>query len=334
MITVKQKVLSILEEQKGESISGTSLANNLSVSRNAVWKAIKSLQGEGYDITAVTNKGYCLSSGNDILSEHSIKPYLNDNTMKLRIEVHKSVGSTNTLLKELAINNEAEGKIIIAEEQTEGRGRFGRSFYSPSKTGIYMSILLRPKMTAEESLFITTSAAVAVAKAIEKIAGCQAKIKWVNDIYCDGKKVCGILTEAAIDFESGGLEYAVLGIGINILKPENDFPVDLKAIATSILKKETYLPNTKSQLIAEILNNFFQYYYNSSNKEVLEEYRNRSFLLGKEIMVMSGGKEERALAKDIDDKGQMVVEFPDGTVKALNSGEVSILPVSEGNKID
>lgn len=331
MFSVKEQVLSILEEKKGESISGASLAKHLSVSRNAVWKSIKSLQNEGYAITAVTNKGYCLSSGNDILSKQSIDPYLVGNTKKLRIEVHKSLGSTNTLLKELATSGEEEGKVIIAEEQTEGRGRFGRSFYSPSKTGIYMSILLRPKMTAEESFFITTSAAVAVARAIEKISDCKAEIKWVNDVYCNGKKVCGILTEAAVDFEGGGLEYAVVGIGINILKPKEDFPKDLKDIATSILRTESYSANVRSQLIAEILNNFFEYYENSQGKEFLEEYRNRSFLLGKEIMVVSGGKKEKAVAMNIDDKGQMVVKLPDGKIKTLFSGEVSVIPANRGN---
>lgn len=330
MVTVKQQVLSILEGKKGESISGVALAKDLSVSRNAVWKAIKSLQNEGHAITAVTNKGYCLSSNNDILSKQSIDTYLSDNTKGLTIEVHKTVTSTNTLLKESAIHGESEGKVIIAEEQTEGRGRFGRSFYSPSKTGIYMSILLRPKMTAEESQFITTSAAVAVARAIEKISGCEAKIKWVNDVYCSGKKVCGILTEAAIDFESGGLEYAVVGIGINISKPEGDFPKELKDIATSILGEERCSANIKSKLIAEILNGFWEYYENSSGKEFLEEYRNRSFLLGKEIMVVSGGKQERALAMDIDDKGQMVVKLPNGKIKTLFSGEVSVIPANRG----
>lgn len=334
MLTVKQRVLSILEERKGESISGEVLAKELFVSRNAVWKAIKSLQSEGYTIAAVTNKGYCLSTGNDILSNESIKPYLNNSIKKLRIEVHKSLESTNTLLKELAIAGEPEGKVVIAEEQTGGRGRFGRTFYSPAKTGIYMSILLRPKMTAEDSLFITTSTAVAVARAIEKVAHCEAKIKWVNDIYCQGKKVCGILTEAAVDFESGGLEYAVVGIGINILEPEDDFPEELKNIATSILGNKNYSPTLRSQLVAEILNNFFEYYYNSKDKEFLEEYRNRSFLLGKDILVISGDKKERALAMDIDDSGQMIVKLLDGTIKTLVSGEVSTLPVSEGNRGD
>ncbi len=191
-MSAKQHVLSVLEQNKGNSVSGARLAGELSISRNAVWKAIKALQSEGYAISAVPNKGYCLSEENDILSVESITPYLADNLKELSLMVHKSVTSTNTLLKELAGEGEKEGKVLIAEEQTGGRGRLGRKFYSPAKTGIYMSILLRPKLTVDDALFITTSAAAAVAEAIESVTGCEASIKWVNDIYCNGKKVCGI----------------------------------------------------------------------------------------------------------------------------------------------
>ena len=326
-LSSKQQVLSVLEENKGKSVSGSKLAGELSISRNAVWKSIKTLQEEGYSITASTNKGYCLSSENDILSSQSITPYLSGNAVKLRLEVQKSVVSTNSLLKELAIQGEAEGKVLIAEEQTCGRGRLGRDFYSPAKTGIYMSILLRPKMTVEDSLFITTSAAVAIAKAIEKIADCEAKIKWVNDIYCNGKKVCGILTEAGIDFEGGGLEYAVIGIGINVSKPKGGFPEELTNIATALFSSNKYSSDLRSQLVAEILNNFWIYYENISNKTFLTEYRDRSLLIGKEINVISGENSTRALALEIDDKARLVVKLSDGEIKTLSSGEVSIRPI-------
>ena len=326
-MSAKQHVLSVLEENKGKSVSGAKLAGELSISRNAVWKSIKTLQEEGYSISATTNKGYCLSSENDILSSQSITPYLTGNAVNLRLEVQKSVVSTNSLLKELAIQGEAEGKVLIAEEQTSGRGRLGRDFYSPAKTGIYMSILLRPKLTVEDSLFITTSAAVAVAKAIEKIADCEAKIKWVNDIYCNGKKVCGILTEAGIDFEGGGLEYAVIGIGINISKPEGGFPDELTNIATALFSSNKYSSDLRSQLVAEILNNFWIYYENISNKTFLTEYRERSILIGQEINVISGDTSRRALALEIDDNARLVVKLSDGEIKTLSSGEVSIRPI-------
>lgn len=325
-MSAKQHVLSVLEANRGQAISGSKLAQELSISRNAVWKAIKGLQDEGYAITAVTNKGYSLSDDNDILSSQSIEPYLGSCKENLRIEVHKTITSTNTVMKELAGQGELEGKVLIAQEQTEGRGRLGRSFYSPP-TGIYMSILLRPKMTIEDSLFVTTTAAVAVTKAIETIAKCEAKIKWVNDIFCNGKKVCGILTEAGIDFESGTLDYAVVGIGINVAYPKEGFPDELKEIATSIFDKNLYSANARSQLVAEILNNFWEYYKNSTMKSCLDEYRKRSFLIGQEINVMLGDTTQKAIAIDIDDKARLVVKYPDGEIKTLHSGEVSIRPI-------
>ncbi|QHQ60557.1 biotin--[acetyl-CoA-carboxylase] ligase [Anaerocolumna sedimenticola] len=325
-MSAKQHVLSVLEKNKGKSVSGAKLAQELFISRNAVWKAIKSLQLEGYDITAVPNKGYCLSEDNDILSVESIIPYLSDHIRPVNLEVRKSVTSTNTILKELASEGEAEGKVLIAEEQTGGRGRLGRNFYSPARTGLYMSILLRPKVKVEDSLYITTSAAVSVAKAIEKVTGCEAKIKWVNDIFCDGKKVCGILTEAGVDFEGGGLEYCIVGMGINVARPQGDFPDEIKEIAGGIFEPNRYSSNLRSKLAAEILNYFWGYYSEFSKKAFIDEYRRRSFLIGKEVNIISGDQLQNAKALDIDENARLVVQLPDGEIKTLSSGEVSIRP--------
>lgn len=326
-MSVKQHVLSVLEQNKGNSVSGARLAGELSISRNAVWKAIKALQSEGYAISAVPNKGYCLSEENDILSVESITPYLADNLKELSLMVHKSVTSTNTLLKDLAGAGEKEGKVLIAEEQTGGRGRLGRKFYSPAKTGIYMSILLRPKLTVDDALFITTSAAAAVAEAIESVTGCEASIKWVNDIYCNGKKVCGILTEAGVDFEGGGLEYCIVGIGINVARPLEDFPEELKDIADGIFETRLYSSDLRSRLAAEILNRFWGYYKEFHNKNFIKEYRERSFLIGREISVLMGDKQEKATALDIDERARLIVKLTNGEIKALSSGEVSVRPV-------
>lgn len=326
-MSAKQHVLSVLEQNKGNSVSGARLAGELSISRNAVWKAIKALQSEGYAISAVPNKGYCLSEENDILSVESITPYLADNLKELSLLVHKSVSSTNTLLKELAGEGEKEGKVLIAEEQTGGRGRLGRKFYSPAKTGIYMSILLRPKLTVDDALFITTSAAAAVAEAIESVTGCNASIKWVNDIYCNGKKVCGILTEAGVDFEGGGLEYCIVGIGINVARPLEDFPEELKDIADGIFETRLYSSDLRSRLAAEILNKFWGYYKEFHNKNFIKEYRNRSFLIGREVSVLMGDKLEKATALDIDERARLIVKLTNGEIRALSSGEVSVRPV-------
>lgn len=323
-MNLKQQVLIKLETNRGISISGAKLAKELYVSRNAIWKAIKSLQDEGYFINAVTNKGYCLTDSNDILSAQSIIKYLKDETKDLRLEVFKTVSSTNTVLKNAAEAGESEGKVIIAEEQTGGRGRMGREFYSPPDTGIYMSILLRPTITAMESLFITTAAAVAVARAIETVAGCTASIKWVNDIYCYGKKVCGILTEGALDLENGKLKYAVLGIGINVIPPKEDFPDELKKIATAIFKDNDYTADGKSRLAAQVLNHFWSYYESLEQRKFMEEYRRRSFILGKEINIIAGDVTKKAIALGIDDECRLIVREEDETINALSSGEVSI----------
>lgn len=319
-MTVKEHILKLLENNRGKYYSGQDIAEEINVSRAAVWKAVKQLQADGYRIDAVSNKGYCMSDDNDIISADSIKKHL---TVPINnIEVYKTVTSTNDLAKQYALDLKPEGTVIVAREQTAGRGRKGRSFYSPSSTGVYISVLLRPELTAEKTLYITTAAAVAVAKAIEKISGKEAKIKWVNDIFVDGKKVCGILTEGAIDFETGKMQYAVLGIGVNIKKPENDFPSEIQNIAGSVF--DTTDKEVSSIIVAEILNNFMNYYKNLANKPFYEEYKKRMFLIGKHLTVYSGKDSYPAVAIDLDKELSLIVKDENGNIKKLNTGEVSI----------
>lgn len=319
-MTVKEHILKLLENNRGKYYSGQDIAEEINVSRAAVWKAVKQLQADGYRIDAVSNKGYCMSDDNDIISSDSIKKYL---TVPINnIEVYKTVTSTNDLAKQYALDLKPEGTVIVAREQTAGRGRKGRSFYSPMSTGVYISVLLRPELTAEKTLYITTAAAVAVAKAIEKISGKEAKIKWVNDIFVDGKKVCGILTEGAIDFETGKMQYAVLGIGVNIKKPENDFPSEIQNIAGSVF--DTTDKEVSSIIVAEILNNFMNYYKNLASKPFYEEYKKRMFLIGKQLTVYSGKDSYPAVAIDLDEELSLIVKDENGNIKKLNTGEVSI----------
>lgn len=324
-MSVKDKTLSVLENNKGIYISGEDLAKELFVSRNAIWKAIKSLKNDGYNISSVNNRGYCLSTDTDILSSQSISKYLNKDNNYFNIKVYKTINSTNSAIKELAINGEKEGTVIIAEEQTEGRGRFGRKFHSPKKAGIYMSILLRPQMHSSRAFLITTATAVAIAEAIENISNKKIKIKWVNDIYCDNKKVCGILTEASFDFESGIIDHAVLGIGINVKPPEGGFTEEIKNIATSIFDdKNSVQADIRSRLIAEVLTRFWSYYKNIEDRSFLEEYKSRSLLINKEINVLSKNSSEKAVAIEIDDECRLKVKMEDGSIRLLSSGEVSI----------
>lgn len=320
-MNVKENVLNILEENKGRTYSGSALAKELGVSRNAVWKAIQSLKDEGYDISAASNKGYCLSIDNDIFSQASIRKYIKKYADILDITVVDKVASTNTAIKEEAANKGKEGRVLIAKEQTAGKGRMQRRFHSPS-SGIYMSILLRPDMSAENALYITTAAAVAVARAIEDVSSQKAEIKWVNDIYCKGKKVSGILTEASVDVESGRLEYAVLGIGINVSVPEGGFSDDIKEIATAIFDGKCD-EDIKSRLVAAVLEHFFDYYKDIENKSFMKEYKERLFVIGREINVINGNEIIHAVAEDIDDEAHLIVRLDDGTRKVLSSGEIS-----------
>ncbi len=314
-MTIKQQVLSELINSKGKSVSGQALADKLFCSRNAVHKAIKTLKSQGYNIEAVTNKGYCLKKS-DVISVEQIN---NELEYDCDIILLDEIDSTNNYLKILAEKGAKEDTVVIAKSQTSGKGRLGRTFYS-SLGGVYMSLLLKPKFSAEKSLFITTAAAVAVANAVESKTGNKTQIKWVNDIFVDSKKVCGILTEASIDFETGGLNYAVLGIGINIRKPKDDFPEEIKQIAGVISEDEVDV----SSLIASVLNNFLKIYNNFENSDFMSEYKEKSLVIGKDIFVLKGEKRARARALDIDENARLLVEYENGEREYLSSGEVSV----------
>lgn len=230
----KERVLRALEAREGAHVSGAQLARELGVTRNSVWKAVNALRREGYHIDATTNRGYALSHEDDLLSASGIRCFLPADAPLLPT-VRKSLDSTNAEALRRAVDGAPEGTVIVAEEQTAGRGRRGRSFFSPAGTGIYLSILVRPALAAERAHLLTCSAAVAVAEAIEACAGVDASIKWVNDVYCRGKKVAGILTEGSFDLEGGVLQHAVVGIGVNVRPPHAGFPAEIAERAGAVL---------------------------------------------------------------------------------------------------
>lgn len=324
----KEKLLSLLETRKGEYLSGEEIAQQLEVSRTAVWKAVKTLQSAGYEIVAVQNKGYCLSATSDILSEQGIRKFL-DPQWSIIPEVLPTATSTNALLREKANGGAPEGYAVLANAQTNGRGRLGRQFYSPADTGIYLSLLLRPVgYSPDQAIKVTTMAAVAASKAIEEISGKKAKIKWVNDIYMDGRKVCGILTEGAFGLEIGSLEYIVLGVGINAYEPQNGFPEDIVGIAGAVFEKA--IDDGKNRLAAAFLNHFMECYQEENHSCYAQEYRNRSLVIGREVTVISGGMQRGATALDVDGDCRLIVRYKDGSIQALSSAEVSIRPVQGG----
>ena len=324
-MSTKNRILELLEKRRGESISGERLAEILGVSRNAVWKAVKELQKDGYSIAAVTNKGYCLSDENDILSIAGIKPFLSLKAQPYadKIQIYKALESTNKTAKELAIAGAPHGTVIIADSQTKGRGRYTRSFFSPHG-GLYISIILRPEVLRfDNPTAVTAFAAVSVCEAIEIISDKTPKIKWVNDIFIDGKKVCGILTEAVTNFESGGLEWIVLGIGVNVYTRTEDFPSELQNIATSVFPDKK-IKGVRNKLSAEIINRILGFETAPIEAEIFEKYKKRLMLWGKEITVIQNETEFKATAVDVDSIGHLIVKDEKGEIITLFSGEIRI----------
>ena len=320
-MSVKNEVLHILEQYKGKSISGQDLAEKLGVSRTAVWKSIKSLKDEGYLIDGISNKGYSLSLSSDVLSSEGIKPFLKDEFNEIPITVYKTINSTNTEAKILATSNAKHGTVILSEEQTNGRGRMGRNFYSPAESGIYMSIILKPNLNIADSVLITTATAVAVCLAIDKFTKFESKIKWVNDIFINDKKVCGILTEAVTDVESGTINSVIVGIGLNV-KTEL-FPTEIKDIAGSIFNSNdnSFIRN---QLAAEIINNVLSMCNKLEDRNFLKIYKERSMIIGEKIRYSKNNQWFEGYAEDIDDFGGLVVFHDDGYKEILHSGEISV----------
>lgn len=321
---IKEELLRILWDNADRSISGAELARRLSVSRAAVWKAVEQLREEGYLIESATRVGYRLSSHSDVLSAEGIRRRLR--TPRLAVEVYPSLDSTNNLLKARAAAGAAEGLVIVAVEQSGGRGRMGRSFYSPPGTGLYLSLLLRPTLPAAEATALTACAAVAVAESIEALSGKAAQIKWVNDVLIDGKKVCGILTEASLGCESGTLDYAVVGIGVNALLPEGGLPPELQAVAGAVFNTAS-LPELRCRLAAEILDRLMGHYAHLADRRFFNAYKLRSLVLGKAVQVLSPGREpERAEVLDLEENFALLVRMGDGSLRHIQSGEVSIRP--------
>ena len=322
-MSTKSELLKLLEDAHGAYISGAALASEMSISRNAVWKAIVSLREEGYGISAVTNKGYRLEYQGDILSEAGIIVHIKNKGV-FQVDIRKSVTSTNTLLRELAVIGAPEGYVVAAEEQTAGKGRMGRLFHSPAGHGAYFSLLLRPESSAADTALITSAAAVATAMAIEDVIGVNVGIKWVNDLFIGWKKVCGILTEAAYSMESGLIESVVLGIGINVTIPEGGFPDELRNTAAALTDKQLCSDDGRCRLIAATLDNLWGFYQELPARKFLADYMKRSILLGRDIFVISNDSKRPARALAIDNDCRLVVRYENGETASLNSGEVSI----------
>ncbi|MDR1688235.1 MAG: biotin--[acetyl-CoA-carboxylase] ligase [Clostridiales bacterium] len=323
-MSTKESVLMMLENKKGMACSGEDIAGNLKISRAAVWKAVKELLKDGHKISAGTNRGYILEPESDIISAQGIAANLPAGFETGKIFVYGSVASTNTTAKEMAVAGAEHGTVVIAETQTGGRGRFGRSFYAPAGCGLYLSVILRPeKMDAASLELATVYAAVNVCKAIEAVCGKKTGIKWVNDIFYEGKKICGILCEGAADLESRSLQWIVMGAGINLKEPPGGYPDELKDIVTALYAKNETTParnKLAAALIKEVLTS------NASQADLIEEYKSRLVMLGKTVEVKGRGGDISyvATAKDVNEKGNLIVRKENGETEELFSGEISV----------
>ncbi|HHU52683.1 MAG TPA: biotin--[acetyl-CoA-carboxylase] ligase [Clostridiaceae bacterium] len=316
-------VLKKLESNTGEWISGGILAKQAGVSRNTIWRTIKKLQSAGYSIKSVTGRGYQLQHEQDQLSAEGIRLKLN-NPDTYQIEVFDTLDSTNNALKIKAREKAASGTLIVANAQENGRGRRGRDFFSPPGTGIYFSLLLRPNQDYNLSQKCPALAAVALAKAIDKISGKNTGIKWVNDVYIDNKKVAGILSEAELDFETRTISYLVIGVGVNVYQPKNDFPEELANTAAAIYSTAEKRPGLRNSIIAEFLNQWEIFGESKSSESALEVFREKSILTNKVVDIWHNNKLLQAEVLDIDDEFELMIKLKDGSIETINHGEATL----------
>ena len=311
---LKLDVLNFLDIHGAKS--GGYIAGNLGVSRTAVWKAVNELIADGFSIEK-TKDGYILSLSSLPVFEGQLVRVLEG----FDLHFFDSLPSTNLTAKTLAEQGAMEKTVVLALKQTSGRGRLSRSFYSPFG-GAYLSVILRPSLSPENTVLITSAAAVAAARVIEKFSDKKAQMKWVNDIYIDSKKVCGILTEGTFNAETARLDYAVLGIGFNLFGDKNLLPDDIKNTADFIFDKR---PSSLkfANFLKAFLDEFFALYETIEQKEFLSEYNSRSYLSGKEITYLKDGVLHTAKALHTNEKAHLLVE-EDGLILSLFSGEVSV----------
>ncbi len=314
-MSLKSDIFEILEQNRGSAVSGSEMAERFNVTRNGIWKAINSLKNDGHNIVTVSRQGYCLTSESDILTAVGIKRGLRRND-DIKINILSETSSTNNDAKRLISEGLSGYTLVVADKQTLGRGRMGRSFFSP-EGGIYMSLAFGVDGgNISNALRLTASAAVAVCLAVEKLCGEKPQIKWVNDVFIDGKKICGILTEGISDFETGRISSVIIGIGLNCGNAK--IPDELSEIVGVINRNG--VPRCK--FIGEIVSNLIDFI--EGKVEFIEDYRDRSLVLGKKISYTKNGIERLATAEHVDYDGGLIVRHDDGSTLLLSTGEISV----------
>lgn len=312
-MALKNEILTLLEQNRGSDLSGQMLAERFGVSRSAVWKAITALKADGYSIQSGKNRGYRLSKDCGRLSAEGIRVNLRHT---VDVTLLDEVDSTNNEAKRM-LSSGYEGRgLVAARRQTAGRGRLGRSFYSPADTGIYMTLIVRPRESMRQVTKVTAAAALAVCKAIENLTDLRPGIKWVNDVYLSDKKICGILCEAITDVENGAVQSVIVGIGVNITTA--DFPEEIAARVTSL-----GVELSPGVLIAAICDNLLDLWEDLADPALMEEYRARSIVIGREIDFWAGDLKRSGIAAGIDENGGLIVDCG-GERVVLQTGEITV----------
>lgn len=319
---MKEEILRLLRSADGY-ISGQELCNRFGVSRTAVWKAINQLKEAGYEIEAQQNKGYRLRTAPDLMTEAEIKSLMHTEWVAKEVLYFDTIDSTNTKAQELAEKGYPSGTLVVADKQESGKGRRGRSWVSPSGTGIFMTLMIKPDINPNNASMLTLVAALAVAKAITSVTGEEALIKWPNDIVVNGKKVCGILTEMNAQFDY--INHIVVGIGINV--HNESFPEEISQMASSLMIEAGGKRFHRAQIIAETMSYFEQYYDTFLKTQdlsaLVREYDELLVNRNKSVRVLDPKEPFDGKAMGITPKGELIVDTWESR-KLVSSGEVSV----------
>lgn len=327
-MSAASELLALLNEAGGGWVSGEAISQRLGVSRTAIWKQMESLRALGYEVEAAPRKGYRLTARPDAVTASEIIPGLTTRLFGRSIEYRESVGSTNELAKQLARAGAPEGLLILADEQTAGKGRLGRAWSTPRGSALAMSLLLRPNLPPYHAPRITLAAAVAVCEAVREVTGLPAGIKWPNDLQVNGRKLCGILTE--MEAEIDRVAFVVLGIGLNVHLKREEMEPAFRESATS-LAMEGAAGLRRATLVQAIMARFepiYQELIAGHFDRVLDRWRALSVTLGAAVRALSvsGEAQVEGVAEAIDEEGALLIRDRDGQVHRVTSGEVSIRP--------
>lgn len=320
---LKDRVFAILKNDGGY-VSGEKISELLGVSRAAVNSAIKTLRDDGYIIPSATNRGYMLEGGPDLLNAGELLARLGGERMESVICLD-TVDSTNTYLRNLALDGGEDGLVVCADCQTGGRGRRGRAFLSPGGVGVYMSALIRPRSLPEDTAALTAWTAEAMCRAAQEACGVRPGIKWVNDLIMNGRKVAGILTEMSVESESGSVQYVISGVGFNVNQLAEDFPPELRSVASS-LRQESGGMVCRAALAAAMIRAFdaLRADFPEKQDQYLQNYRRDCLTTGRRVLLTRGDMSREAFAEGVDDGFGLLVRYDDGTSETVSSGEVSV----------